>query len=304
MFRDVSPHVAVVIVNYKGKADTLACLQSLAGLTYPDFSVYVVDQNSGDGFVEAGRKMTEKPLWKNRLFLIANEENTGFADGCNKGTRTALAAGAGYVLLLNNDTTVPPGFLEPLVAHAQSHPKVGIVGPTMRCFDAPDTIWASGGTMGKRAQSGLRRNGQPAENEPIEPVPVDFIVGAGLMAKRAVWESVGLLDPTFFLYYEEADFCARANDLGWGIVHVPQSHLWHKVSQSSGTDSPLTQYYMRRNALLYLRKHGTLAARCALIAEFLHLALVWTVQNKPGRRRILLRAVADYLRGRFGKADI
>ena len=125
-----------------------------------------------------------------------------------------------------------------------------------------------------------------------------------MMAKRAVWESVGLLDEAFFLYYEEADFCARARNAGWRIVHVPGSHLWHKVSRSTGTDSPLTQYYMRRNALLFLQKHGTLAGRLALLSESLRLALVWTVQKKPAERRILLRAMGDYLRRRTGKADI
>ena len=298
------PHVAVVIVNYKGKSDTLVCLASLVDLTYPDFSVYVVDQNSGDGLLEAGREIAARETWRNRLFFIANDENTGFAGGCNRGTQAALAAGADYVLLLNNDCVVPPDFLEPLLEYAESDPKIGIVGPTMRYFDATDSIWASGGTMGKRAQSGLRRNGEAAQNEPKEPVTVDFIVGAGLLAKRAVWETVGLLDPAFFLYYEEADFCVRARDKGWRIAHVPASYLWHKVSQTTGTDSPVTQYYMRRNALLYLKKHGTRMARFALLAEFLRLALVWTMQKKRDRRRILLRAVRDFLQNRFGKADI
>ena len=297
-------HVAIVIVNYKGRDDTLACLDSLAALTYPDFSVYVVDQNSGDGFVQAGRELTQKSEWEGRLHIVANGENTGFADGCNRGTRAALDAGAAYVLLLNNDCVVPPDFLEPLIEFAESDAKIGIIGPTMRYFDNREVIWAAGAMMGTRAQSVLRLNGEKVESEPPEPVPVDFIVGAGLMAKRAVWETVGLLDLDFFLYYEEADFCVRARTLGWRVVHVPTAHLWHKVSRSTGTDSRLTQYYMRRNALLYLQKHGTFAARLALLAESLRLVLVWTVQKKRDRRTILLRAVSDYLKGRRGKADI
>lgn len=301
---ETAPHVAIVIVNYKGRDDTLQCLLSLLLLTYPNFSVVLVDQNSGDGLVDIGREMAAQSEWGNRLHLIANGENTGFAGGCNLGTRAALDAGAEYVFLLNNDTIVPPDLLEPLVQYAESDAKVGVVGPTLRYFDAPDVIWASGGMMGERAQSLLRRNGEKADTEPAQSVDVDFIVGAGLLAKRAVWETVGLLNENFFLYYEEADFCVRARKAGWRTVHVPAAHLWHKVSRSTGTDSLLTQYYMRRNALLYLQEHGTPSGRAGLIGDSVRLALVWTAQKKHNERRILLRAVWDYLRKRRGKADI
>ena len=88
-----------------------------------------------------------------------------------------------------------------------------------------------------------------------QPREVDFITACAILLRREVIEQVGLLDPRFFIYYEETDWCVRAHKAGWRILYVPSARLWHKVSAAMGTTSPATDYYMNRNVLLFLAKN-------------------------------------------------
>jgi GT2 family glycosyltransferase len=292
-----NPKVAVILVNYKGQRDTLECLDSLGRLTYEPRDVILVDQASKDGTPAAVRRLFP---W---VHVIENAVNNGFTGGNNVGMRAALERGADCLFLLNNDTTVDPGLLEPLVRLAQSDPAIGIVGPKMLYHSDPDIIWSMGGRVDWRGNSRLL--GEGSRDAPGDaPRDVDFIVGCGLMVKRDVLLRVGLLDERYFMYYEESDLCARVRKAGYRVVYQPVARLWHKVSRSAGADSELTLYYMRRNVLLYLALHGTRPGLLAALGDALRLAAVWTVQGKSARRRVLLRALGDYLRGRFGKAEI
>lgn len=297
--QDPPARVAVILVTYKGKQDTLECLESLSHLTYPAYEVIVVDQNSGDDTVPAVRSAYG---WAH---VIENPVNNGFAGGNNVGIRAALEGDADYIFLLNNDTVVEPGLLEPLVELAQSDARIGVVGPKMLYHDHPDTIWSAGGHVDWLGNSELL--GEGAKDEAGgEPSDVDFIVGCGLMVKRDVLERVGLLDEQFFIYYEESDLCARIRKAGFRVVYQPRARLWHKVSRTFGPGSEFAVYYMHRNVFLYLARHGKrpLLGRLVVLYNMLRLALVWTVQGKHRRRRVLLRALGDSLRGRWGKAQI
>ena len=293
-----TPPVGIVIVSYKGLADTQECLRSLKGLRYPNYFTVVVDQDSGDGTPDAVRG--EFP----DVVMVENPRNDGFAGGNNRGVRVAIEQGAEYVFLLNNDTTVAPDLLEPLIGQMLADPKIGIVGPLMLYFDTPTMVWSAGGKMDGRGQSILMGEGTDAGSVDPAPRDVDFIVGCGLLARRAVWDEAGGLDERYFIYYEESDLCAGAKRQGWRVVLVPESRLWHKVSRTFGPGSDFTLYYMRRNVLMYLRRNSP-RPRQAVAAAFLdslRLAAVWTVQGKRGRAGVLLRALGDFARGRMGKA--
>ncbi|MDX1930967.1 MAG: glycosyltransferase family 2 protein [Capsulimonadales bacterium] len=300
-----NPVVAIVLINYRGREDTLECLASLRRLTYPAFRTYLIDQPFGpgdgrrDGTPEAVRAAFPE------VCVIENPTNNGFAGGNNVGIRRALSDGAAYVFLLNNDTTVDPGLLEPLVSLAESDPRIGIVGPVMLYSAEPAIVWSAGGAMGPGAESRMIGQGCRVEELPCLPEERDFIVGCGLLAKRVVWEQVGLFDERYFLYYEESDLCARARRQGWRVVHQPKGRLWHKVSRSTGTDSLTTLYYMRRNALLYLATHGRPPWRAIGrgLAEALRLAASSAVRGDRRRRRVVLWAVGDFLLRRFGRTD-
>jgi hypothetical protein len=291
--------VAICVVNYQGREDTLLCLGSLTKLTYPHVRVYLVDQTSGDGTVEVVKERFPD------VQITVNSVNNGFTGGNNQAIEQAINDGAFSVLLLNNDTVVEPGMLEPLLVELEK-PGVGIVGPLMLYGNdrgEGETVWSAGGKMGTRAESVMLGQGEPASDwAGREPFTVDFVVGCGLLAKTETWKKAGLLSDDYFLYYEDADFCARVRALGLTCVTVPQVRLWHRVSRSTGTDSPLTLYYMRRNALLYLSRHGSRFAIIGTLVDDLRLISVWTFQGKTQKARTVVHAVADFLRCRLGRA--
>jgi GT2 family glycosyltransferase len=298
-----SPQVAVIVLNWNGLVDTLECLESLACLDYPDYEVVMVDNCSMDGSAEVIREQFPK------VILIENEENMGFTGGNNVGLRYAMAHGADYVLLLNNDTVVDPAFLRVMVDAAGIEPAIGIAGPTIYYHERPDIIWSAGGAIdwqrGSTRMVGLNERDEGQFG--TEPRTVDFVTGCAMLVRRSVLEQAGLLDERFFAYYEETEWCVRTARAEFQIVHVPLAHIWHKISPAAQADSPLVHYYMTRNRLLFLKSTGAglRAWLHTLIAEYLRTLISWSVrprwQGKRAQLHIMLQAMRDALQGQWGK---
>jgi GT2 family glycosyltransferase len=298
----MTEQVTIVVLNWNGLADTLSCLASLANLEYPDCQVVIVDNGSADGSAQAIRDQYPG------VIVIENPQNLGFTGGNNVGIRHALATGADYVLLLNNDTEVAPDFVRCLLAAAQADPAVGIAGPLIYYHSQPDVLWSAGGAIDWRRGStwmvGLdeRDTGQFG----TEPQEVDFVSGCAMLVRKSVLERVGLLDERFFAYYEETEWCARTRRAGYKIVRVPRSRIWHKISPERRADSPIVHYYMTRNQLLFLRAAhaGWRAWLHALVAEDLRTLVSWSVRprwrNKSAQRHAMVVAISDAFRGRWG----
>lgn len=299
------PRVHIILLNWNGWRDSLACLESLHALTYPNWTVTVVDNASTDDSVAYIRSRFPE------MDLLESNRNLGFAEGNNLGIRRALASGADYVWLLNNDTIVAPACLEPLIEAAEQQPAVGVVVPKIYYADPPRLIWYAGATyrpyFGQSIMSGFRELDDGTRYEAITEVP--FVTGCALLAKRRVWEQVGLLDPDYFFGVEDLDFSLRAREAGWKCLLAPRSHIWHKVSASSGgSQSPLNAYFYARNRLLLMRRHGRWWHWPTFLAQFAASQL-WHLGRAVWRRKSLKPAeavwlaVSDFARGRFGLAS-
>lgn len=301
-----SPSVAIVVLNWNGGADTLACLASLGRLDYPVFTVSVVDNHSTDDSVAAIRATYPS------MTLLEATENLGYVGGNNLGIEYAQKLGADYILLLNNDTEVAPDFLRHLVGSAEADPRVGIVGPTIYYFDQPGVIWSAGGGIDwNRGRTRMMNLDEPDRGQLGErPRPADFVTGCALLSRRAVFDRVGLLDPRFFAYYEEIEWCVRAARAGFKILHVPQAKLWHKISYASRNASPLVSYYMTRNRLLFLQttRAGWRAWAHTLLLEYLRTITSLSIRpkwrSKRTQRDWMLKAVWDYFTGLVGRAPV
>ncbi len=299
------PCVAIVIVNWNGREDTLACLDSLKRLEYSNYIVVLVDNASKDGTPEVIRQNFPE------VVLIETGANLGFVGGNNAGMEYAFAHGADYALLLNNDTEVAPDFLRILVAAADSDPEAGIAGPTIYYYQHPEMIWFAGGEIDwRRGDSYTLGIGEIDRGQfGIEPHQVGYITGCALLIKRAVVERVGKLDPRFFAYYEETEWCVRVSQAGYKILYVPQAHIWHKVTLDAREASPTVQYYMTRNRLLFLKLTGAGLRPWlnTLLIDFGMRLVSWTIKprwrHKRLQRNALLRALYDFSRGSFGAAQ-
>ena len=223
------PVVAIVVLNWNQRELTLDCLASLQAITYRNSRVIVVDNGSSDGTAEAVHAGFPT------VRVLALCSNLGFAGGNNVGMRHALEDSAEMVLLLNNDTLVDPPFLDHLVERARREPRSGMVAPKILYHDQPDRIWYAGGAIsmwtGTMRHIGIREADDGRFNEPRT---VDYATGCCLLVKREVIERVGMLDESYRIYTEDADWSVRVRHAGYSILYEPGSRIWHRVSVSSG----------------------------------------------------------------------
>lgn len=300
------PQVAIILVNWNGLKDTLACLASLRQLHYPAFELIVVDNGSHDDSVAAIR------LAYPEVTVIETGENLGYVGGNNIGLEHAKAIKADYALLLNNDTEVDPDFLKLLVAVAEADPAIGIVGPAIYYFDQPEVFWSAGGAINWREGTTYMMGLDEPDKGQFGnlPYPVDFVTGCALLIKTSLFERVGLLDPRFFAYFEETEWCVRVSRSGFKIVQVPSAKIWHKISPAAREASPQVHYYMTRNRLLFLRlaNAGPVAWLNTLLFDYARTLLSWTLKprwrHKSLQRRAMWQAILDYQRGHFGRVEV
>jgi hypothetical protein len=245
--------VAVVVLAWNGRALTMACLESLESLRYPNRSVILVDNASTDGTADAVRK-----AYGGRIAVIENAENLGYSRGNNVGIRRALEDGADFVLLLNNDTTVDAALVDRLVEVMAVSEDIGIAGPKIYYASPPDRIWFAGGEIhlarGTSKHIGIRERDTGRYDSVRD---VDYVTGCALLARRAVFERIGYLDPVYAAYYEDADFCVRARRAGFRVVYAPAGKVWHKISASTGGELGRAKISRKlRSTVIFLRRYA------------------------------------------------
>ncbi|AIY90182.1 glycosyltransferase family 2 protein [Geoglobus acetivorans] len=202
------------------------------------------------------RPVYEKYDVDRRMILIRNNNNYGFAGGNNVGIKFALSVfDSDYVLLLNNDTVVDPGFLRELVKVADSDGKIGIAGPKVYYYENPSMIESMGGKINLYTIStSLIGNKEIDAGQHNKIIDVDWVSGCCLLFKKSVIYTIGLLNPAYFLYFEETDFCFRAKKKT-RLVAVPESRIWHKSASTTTRFTGLGRYYTTRNRIKFARKN-------------------------------------------------
>ena len=248
------PAVSIVLLNWNNYDDTEECLDSLAEVTYPNVEVILLDNDSPDGSGERLRDELAELDLPGRY--IQNGGNVGFARGCNPGIRDALDRGADYVLLLNNDSVVDEGFLEPLIERAERNPDVGVLTGKTYFYDEPERVHCAGADLDwVRGRGDRYGRHQIDEGQFDEPKEIGFAPGYFCFVRAAVFDDVGLLSEQYFLGAEEWDFSARVQRSDWELWYEPESVVWHKIGGSHEADPKLKYVYNGyRNKLIYMRK--------------------------------------------------
>ena len=239
--------VYVIVLTFNHVEDTLECLDSVRALDYDALRVVVVDNGSSDRTPEVVRQRFPE------VHVIETGQNLGVPWGYNVGFSYALRAGADYVLMLNNDTTVAPDMLRHLLQAAEGDPDAGVLMPKVLYYDHPDKIWAAGGRYRRFPPAILLWGRNKRDAEPFdEPRFLEYAPSCGLLIHRRAFEKAGLFDPGYFFYYDDWDFSQRVRVHGLHIQYVPQARMWHKVSRSTRRPGGQT---------LYWRTHGESSAR-------------------------------------------
>ena len=285
----------VVLVNWNGWRDTLQCLESCARLTYPRVEIIVVDNGSTDDSVDRLRESLPG------LRIIETGANLGFAGGNNAGVHAALAMGSAYIWLLNNDTVVEPAALTALVDAVRADPSVGFAASKICYQDRPGTLWYAGGYLSPIWGWSLHRGiDEPDEGQYDEPTAVDFATGCSLLARASAVTSIGPMDESYFLYWEDIDWSARARRAGWRVVYVPGSRIRHKLGGSTpGGGRHMRWRYEGRNRLLFYGRQSPSALAWITLSTLLN-AVYLVARSRPRDGLSLAQGVLDAVRGRTG----
>lgn len=295
------PLVSVIVVSWNGRELLAEALRSVQGCEVAG-EVIVVDNGSTDGSAE----MVASHFPSVRL--LRNRENVGFGRANNQGM--AVARGR-YFFLLNSDARVKPGALRAMVAYAEAHPQIGVVGARLRF---PDGRWQAEGAPFPSLwtellrMTGVDRLVAVGVERGDAPYETDWVQGAAMLVRREVWEQVGGFDEGFFLYGEEVDWCARIKAAGWRIAVVPQAEVIHHGGGSVG------KVPLEKRALVYggkqqfFLRHGgrTKAAifRALVVMTAIPKAAYWLVRSLLARGEARQRArqhAASYRRLLFGR---
>ena len=278
---------AVVILNWNTR-DYLGrflppLLESLQGL---DAGVVVADNASDDG----SRELLSERFPQVRTILL--EENFGFTGGYNRAFAELLKEenAPEYLVLLNTDIEVAPGWLEPLVAWMNAHPDYAACGPKLHALVPEGDGWrrtdrfeyagAAGGLLDRYGfpfcRGRVLKRTERDEGQYDRPKDVLWVSGACLLVRARAWQQLGGLDARFFAHMEEIDWCWRAQLAGWRVGVVPDSCVWHLGGGTLAPASPFKLKLNYRNGLLLLENN-----------------LPATIGARQARRRIRVRNILD-----------
>lgn len=245
----MTPLVHIVVVLYNS-ADSFPILwQSLTAQTCRDWGLIAIDNNSSDGSAGMLRTMSDA-----RLNVIENSMNVGFARAVNQGLRFAVSDGAQRCLLLNPDTVLAPDFLQNLLDTWIKHGWL-VVAPRIMNTEDPSRSWYAGGYL-DHGWVFVNKHEEYSPSDTPDPREVDFASGCCLGLSLEALRRIGLLDESFFVYWEDTDFCMRLKAASIPIIYLRDPMLLHEGGASSGGEfSPAaTRLYYESYALL-LRKH-------------------------------------------------
>jgi GT2 family glycosyltransferase len=290
--------VAAIVVNWNGGAANLDCLRSLLAQGLAESDIVFVDNGSRDGSRELVAHAHPA------LVRIDNAHNLGYGAGVNQGLARVLERGAAAVFLVNNDLELPVGTLQLLLAEFERAPAVGIVGPRVLYRHDPSRVWAAGGRLTWRQNlSTLLGHGAPDGPEYRDTREVDYVPGCALLARREVFERVGLLRAEYFAYHEDLEFCVDARAHGFGVRVVGAASALHDAGAATGGGyNPRRKYMMGVNTVWFLRRHGTpLRWLSFALFDVLSLLPLWIAGLFNGRSRaVLAKAIGTWhgLQGR------
>lgn len=245
--------VSIIIVTWNALPLLKQCLPSVVATNYPNLEIIVADNASDDG--SAAWVESEYPAVK----VVRHPQNWRFCKGNN---RAVPYATGDYILLLNNDVEVPPGWLHPLVEAFEADPEIGAAQPKMLQYDDRNRFEYAGGaggfidrvgypfTRGRLFDTMERDRGQYDT-----PTDIFWASGAAIMMRRRALQQVGLLDERFDMHMEEIDLCWRMQRAGYRIRYVPESEVYHIGGASLPKEHPEKTYLNFRNSLLMLYKN-------------------------------------------------
>jgi GT2 family glycosyltransferase len=277
-------------------------------MTYPNAEIIVVDNGSSDG---SGERIREEFPFAAHL---QNATNEGFTGGNNTGIAYALAHGCVHVLLLNNDTIVTPGFIEPLVERLEKQSDIGAVGGKIYYYPPvvggkDKIIWYAGARQKWHLGFIHEFESEADVGQCDEARTVAYACGCLMLMRGDLVRSMGALADEFFIYWEESDWCFRAQELGYSSWYEPRSVIYHNFhSAERGKETAFYMYLVYRNFPIFAKRHFHGFKRLQFWLVYpLHIINKYRIclqANNPRTAKAILQGVVDYFKGYTGKMGL
>ena len=290
---------SVVVVNHNGLAVIDGCLASILGSDYPLLEVVVVDNASADGSLDL---VVRKYGADSRLKVIANRQNLGFAEGCNKG---ASKAEGEYLIFFNYDTEVEPDAIEKLVAALEENASIGAAQSKLLMISDKKRLDGAGDFTSIVGWPYSRGRFEVDYGQYDSGTEIFGARGAAMIVRKSVFEEVGRFDSDYFMYYEDLDLSWRIRLRGYKILFVPDSVVYHLgggLFEPKGPRGVLNNLYSGRNCIATLVKNLELRNLVVYgsIHTFVHLSTIILylserrVREALGLMLALPRVVVDF----------
>jgi GT2 family glycosyltransferase len=260
--------IGVVTITYNSASLLDDFLRSLDQQECTNWHTYIIDNDSKDRTVALLRERNLDPACYS---IVANQDNVGVAAGNNQGILLSLDAGCEWILLINNDTVFPPQLFGHLVQTAKAN-SWRVVVPKIHFNIPANAIWYAGGGFDRfKGHTGYHRGiAQPDTGQFDQQSTVEYSPTCCMLIHKSVFADIGLMDESYFAYFDDTDFCWRLKRAGIAIGYAPEQVLIHKVGGSTGgTASPFFARLTARNRLYFLRKHFGTTAPARWLTVFL-----------------------------------
>lgn len=293
--------IAFITVNFHSDDDTFMVVSQLEDNILPpgiELITYVVDNSQSEALKKGLHKFPH-------AVYLESPGNVGFAMGNNIGFRRAIADDVDIIGLINNDTIVPKDFILKVISSPITDNKVGVVGGLIyfaKGYEFEDkykkdelgkVIWYAGGQYDWDNVYASHIGVNDVDRGQYDKIKdTDFITGCLFITKLDILKKVGLFDERYCLYFEDSDLGLRIKKAGFRLLIDPSIKIWHKVAQSSGIGSPLNDYFLTRNRLLFGMDYASARTKFALLREAVKKLFVGTPAQKT--------AVKDFFLRRFG----
>lgn len=293
-----APTVLTVILNYKTADMTLRSAQAaLIAMQDLPGEITIVDNDSQDGSFEQIRDYVEAEKWE-RVRVIQSGHNGGYGAGNNVGIRAGMADGTApdFIYVLNSDAFPEPEAIRELYDFLQAHPKTGFAGSYIygedgdrhtTTFRFPSILSELENAIRFGPVTKLLRSYRVPREDLDVTASVDWLAGASMMMRRSVLDEIGLFDETFFLYFEEADLCARAHLSGHSIDYVHESRIMHLGSVSTGmrTWDRVPDYWFKSRFYYFRKNYGLIYAGFTTLVHLSAGSLHWLRCKLTGKTR-------------------
>lgn len=250
--------IGIVTVTFNSGKVLQDFFGSISKMNYDNYELIVIDNASKDSTIS---DVKEFQKLNSKVILVSNSDNRGVAEGNNQGIKIALENECDYIVLLNNDTVFEADLFSNMVNKMESQ-SMKMAVPKMLYFDEPNKLWCAGGSMKYWQAYAVSHHGlNEFDSEKWSNIErISYSPTCCMVVSRDVFEKIGLMDPDYFVYCDDTDFCIRAQRAGIQLWYLPVGKLWHKVSALTGKNSPFSIEMSTRNRIYMIRKFANLFA--------------------------------------------